>query len=94
MTDSKRTTSTNSQSTSTTDPGLVARLRGKHIIRQELGDLRSFASQAAHQCAEIDEEEFFAMVAENYVAGIKNELSNIFGATKAARMLDPFKHNG
>lgn len=72
------------------DPALVARLRGRQIIQQELGDFRSFASTAAHRCPEIDEEEFFAMVAENYIKGIRYELSKIFGATKAAKLLDPF----
>lgn len=72
------------------DTALVARLRGRQIIQRELGDFRSFASQAAHACPELDEEEFFAMVAENYIKGIRCELSKIFGATKAARMMDPF----
>ena len=68
----------------------MARLRGRQLIQQELGDFRSFASKAAHVCPEVDEEEFFAMIAENYVKGIRYELGKIFGATKAARMMDPF----
>jgi hypothetical protein len=72
------------------DPALVARLRGRQIIQQELGDFRSFASTAAHRCSEIDEEEFFELVARNLLKGMRYEVSKIFGATKASKLLDPF----
>lgn len=73
---------------------MVARMNGRTVIREALGSYRSFASQAAHDCPEVDEEEFFRVVAEAFADGLKKEMSNIFGATKASRMLDPFKHNG
>ena len=60
------------------------------MIQQSLGEFRSFASQAAHMCPELNEEEFFEMVARNYIKGLRTEICKIFGPTKAANMLDPF----
>lgn len=77
-----------------TDPAQVARSRGKRIIQKELGELRTFSSQAAHTDQGINEEEFFELVSRNLLKGIRSEVSNIFGATKAAHMLNPFKKNG
>jgi len=68
----------------------VARLRGRQVVQQELGDFRSFASSAAHQNPELDEEEFFELVARNFLKGVRYEVSKIFGVTKAKRLLDPF----
>lgn len=77
-----------------THPIVVAKLKGRNIIRENLGAMRSFASGAAHECPDINEEDFFREVAEGFAEGIKTEMAKIFGATKAARMLDPFKYNG
>ena len=71
-------------------PDLVARLLGKETIKRELGSLRSFASQASHNCPELNEEDFFELVAINYFKGVRTEVSKIFGPAKAAKMLDPF----
>jgi len=60
-------------------------------MQQELGAFRSFASKAAHHCPEIDEEVFFDAIARAFLDGIKKEMSSLFGPTKAANMLDPFK---
>ena len=67
-------------------PDLVARHLGKESVKK----LRSFASQAAYRYPELNEEDFFELVAINYLQGVRTEVSKIFGATKAARMLDPF----
>ena len=72
------------------NPDMIARSRGKDTIKQELGQFRSFASEAARSCPELDEEEFFESVARNYLKGIAMEVSGIFGAAKAKRLLDPF----
>ena len=69
---------------------MVAKARGRDTIKQELGAMRSFASQAAHQCPDVNEEKFFADVAEAYLKGISEEVGRIFGPTKAKRLLDPF----
>ena len=73
-----------------TGPDLAAREYGKRIAKQTLGELRSFASQAAHQCPELNEEEFFELIAINYLKGFSIEVSRTFGSTKTMKLLDPF----
>lgn len=76
---------------STLDRQTICKLRGRLIIKQELGTLRSYASQIAHE-ENIDEEELFLSLAQNWLDGISNEVSKIFGAEKASHFMDPFNH--
>jgi hypothetical protein len=78
----------------TKDLNLAALLLGRRTIKKNFGDLRTLASQLAHENDEIDEEEFFDSVSSNYLKGIKQEVSEILGTTKASKLLDPFKKNG
>lgn len=71
-------------------PDLIARRLGQKVIQEHLGSFRSFASQSAHACPELNEEEFFELVARNFLKGMRTEVSKIFGPTRAAKMLDPF----
>lgn len=72
------------------DPALVAKLRARRIVQKELGAFRSFASQAHYLNPAIDEEEFFRMVAEAWVKGMRYEVSKIFGPEKAVELFNGF----
>jgi hypothetical protein len=45
------------------------------------------------QQADIDEEQLFRLVAENWLAGIKRELTVLFGVEKTAELLNIWHHN-
>lgn len=66
----------------------VSILRAKHIVQQELGKMRSFASAARHANPAIDEEEFFKVAAEGWIRGICHEVTRIFGPERASQILN------
>lgn len=71
----------------------MAKSRGRRTVQQELGALRTFASHMKQQQADIDEEQLFRLVAENWLAGIKRELTVLFGVEKTAELLNIWHHN-
>lgn len=70
---------------------MAVKNRGRHTIQQDLGMIRSFASQVKHADSTIDEEEFFELIAQEYLKGIVTEVSKIFKPSKASRLLDVFR---
>lgn len=69
-------------------------MNGREAVRQILGSYRSFASKAAHSSSDIDEEELFRLISDNFIKGFKTELVKTFGWARTTRMLNPFKNNG
>ena len=70
----------------------MAKARGKRIVQQELGGLRTFAAVLKRQQPDLDEEALFALAAQNWLAGIKRELSTLFGVEKTTELLDVWHH--
>lgn len=69
---------------------LLTKSKGAYIIQQELGALRTFASQLKRQHPELDEEQAFRELACGFLKGIRNEVGKIFGFEEASKLLDPF----
>jgi len=61
-----------------------------HVIQQELGNLRSFASRLKYEFPDLDEEETFRELAYGFLKGMRNEVGKIFGFEEAKKLLDPF----
>jgi hypothetical protein len=59
-------------------------------MQQELGTLRTFASQLKHQFPDLDEEETFRELAYGFLKGMRNEVGKTFGFEEAKKLLDPF----
>jgi hypothetical protein len=69
----------------------AARQSGRATIQQNLGDLRTFASQFAHENTDIDEEKFFYLMALEYFRGLKGELFKVFDTDKIDILLNPYR---
>ena len=59
---------------------MIARLKGRRSIQEDLGTFRDWAR----------DEELFAEIALAYLKGIRGEVAKLFGPTKARKLLDPF----
>lgn len=67
---------------------LENRLRGRWVVQQELGKLRSFASRCKSIDNSIDEESLFKALAQNWIEGVKVEIAKLFEPEKATELLD------
>lgn len=72
------------------DVNLEIRTRSKLILQQELGTLRSFASELAHKDSSLDEEALFDIFCQNWLLGLKRELTKIIGSERSTEYLNPF----
>lgn len=59
-------------------------MRGRWIVQQELGRLRSVASQLRV----LDEEHVFSVSSASWIRGIKNEITKLFGPERGTEILD------
>lgn len=60
-----------------TDHLLMARMRGRQVVQQNLGALRDFAVQVKWQDPNLDEEEFFKELGKNWIKGVNSELYKV-----------------
>ena len=76
----------------TITPEMIFKARGRLIVQQELGQLRTFASQVAHINPSVKEEELFLSLATAWLDGLTRETSTIFGPENTCRLLDIFNN--
>jgi len=69
---------------------LLTKSRGAHVIQQELGNLRTFASRLKYEFPDLDEEETFRELAFAFLKGTRNEVGKTFGFEETKKLLDPF----
>ena len=66
------------------------RTRGKTIVQQELGGLRTFASQIKHENQSCDEEEVFKELLQEFFHGFRQEMIKSIGGETADNLLNIF----
>jgi len=62
--------------------------RGRLIVKQELGQLRTLASQLRAFNNDLDEEYIFTLMCTSWIDGVKSEITNILKPELSTKLLD------
>ena len=64
---------------------------GRRSLQSQLGDFLDYSTWAAKQNGEIDHQELFEEIAENFLQGMRLELISVFGPNKTTSMMNAYK---